>query len=120
MMSSNCLLLPIAVCAVAMSANVNAAEYYRAVTVTQVASISNVRPALPETAGIIRVYVTSAAWGSSSCRTDAFDIRGDDYLNFSLLMQAWKDQKPLTVWVDDSLHIAGADSTCAATAVRAG
>jgi hypothetical protein len=31
-------------------------------------------------------------------------------------MQAWKDQKPLTVHIDDTLHLVVSDSTCTAVA----
>jgi hypothetical protein len=106
--------------AFAVGSQTGAAEYSRTASITRLVSVSHVRPAIPETQNIVRVYVAAAAWGPSSCRQDAFDIRGEDYVMYSLVMDAWKNQRPLTVYVDDSTRIVANDSTCAATAVLAG
>lgn len=102
-----------------VSAPSSAEEYTRTITVHRVAGVSTTRPQYPAAQSVIRVYATvHAAWGSSSCRTDAADVSMDDWHMFTIVMQAWKEQIPLSVVVESTARIDGTDSVCKIVAVN--
>ena len=94
------------------------AEANRAVSISSILPISNVRPAQPETQSIIRVYFASAPFGTLNCRTDAADIALEDWHLYSTIMSGWRDGKTVTVYVDDNAHLVPGDVACRIVAAR--
>jgi len=93
-----------------------AAEASRVVAISGIHPTSSVRPAGPSSANIVRLYVNAAAWGTTSCRTDAADISIDDPLLFAVVMMAYHDQKTITIYVDDTVKLVSNDTVCRVTA----
>ena len=110
------MIITIALVAANLWASVSvAAEHSRVVTVTKVHPIGPVRPAGVTTQNTLRIYVNWASWGNSSCRADAADISGDDWLLISTFLQAWKDGRTITMYVDDTLRVVSGDTVCRVT-----
>jgi hypothetical protein len=79
-----------------------ATEILRPVTVMKLVPIAADRPAYPGSQNLIRVYVNVAAWGGSTCRTDAADVKASDKHLLAILMSAWAMGKAVEIAVDDS------------------
>ena len=106
-------MLSLLLCAPAFSA-----EFTRTISISRVAMISTVRPAGPGAQGVVRIYTLPiAAWGSSSCRTDAADISMDDWHMYGMIMRAWKDNVTLTITVESTERVDTTDTVCRITAV---
>ena len=90
-----------------------AAEFSRDVTIDKMLSIAEARPAQQQSSNTIRIYVNVANWGTSSCRTDAADLRASDKHLLATLLAAWTAGKQVTIAVDDTLR--PVDTVCQVT-----
>lgn len=82
----------------------HATEYDREATVTQILPIAANRPAAQQSSNLIRIYVSVADWGSSTCRTDAADLQASDKHLLSTLLTAWAMGRVIIITVDDTLR----------------
>jgi len=98
------------------TSQVHAAEYSRPVTVVSTLSQAAVRPALPAGQNFVRIYVDSAAWGSSSCRQDAADLAKTDSHLIAQVLTALQSGKTIWLFVDDTLR--PIDTVCQVTMVQ--
>lgn len=99
----------------AFPCSAGATEVSREVTITSLVPIGHVRPAGPSSQGIVRVAVNSAPWGSTACRSDAVDISLEDWHLVALVTTAWKDERTITLYVDDTLKLVAGDTACRVT-----
>lgn len=106
--------------AVLVNSTALATEYSRDVTVLKLHPISASRPNGPSTQNLILIYVNPAVWGSSNCRTDAADLRVEDWHLQSILLTAWKASMPIKIYVDDTLRPDTSDTLCQVTALLVG
>lgn len=98
-------------CALTASAPAQSTEATRQVSIFRMLSVSSARPAA-SASNFSRVYFAPNAWGSTTCRQDAADVRVDDWQIFSVLMTAWKENRPITIVVDDALRLDSSDTVC--------
>ena len=91
-----------------------AASAVRQVTVTSLHPIANERPHSAGT-NLTRVYVNSGAWGKTSCRTDAADLKKEDSHILSQLLWAISSKKSIKIEVNDTLR--PFDTVCQITAL---
>lgn len=92
----------------------NAEQFQRTVTILKVHPMAVNRPACPACKGHTRIYVNSAAWGTSSCRQDAGDLDHEDWHLLSTLLFAWKNGKEVVLEVESTLT--PIDTVCKITA----
>ena len=95
-------------------------NYAFGVEVNRLVTISNLHPMSIARTGangksITRVFVNSAAWGTTTCRTDAADLNNDDTHISSILLAAWMSDKKLTIYVEDTQR--PIDNVCRITAL---
>jgi hypothetical protein len=92
------------ICLILISVSTLSAEYTRSnVTVVKIHPLSKDRVHDSGLAGYTRIYVNQAAWGGSSCRADAADLKNGDSHLLSILLAAWVSGKKIDILVDDSL-----------------
>src|SRR5688500_278508 len=87
-----------------LSSVASAAEYGRPVTVTSTLAMGASRPAYASGQNYILVYVSSAAWGTSTCRQDAAVIAKADTHLVAQLLTALQTGKTILFHVDDTLR----------------
>jgi hypothetical protein len=80
----------------------NAEQFQRTVTILKVHPMSVQRPHCPACSGYTRIYVNSAAWGTSSCRNDAGDLALEDKHLFATLLFAWNSGKEVVLEVNST------------------
>ena len=92
---------------------VSAEEVRRDVTIVKVTPMAHARPVQTASQGITRIYVNDASWGSTTCRTDAADLKNEDSHILSMFMAAWFAGKSIRINVDSNLR--PIDTTCQIT-----
>lgn len=94
-----------------------AAPYSRDVTIESLHPMAVDRVHCASCSGVTRVYVNSASWGDSNCRTDAADLAFEDTHILSILMAAWVAGKKVKIEVNDTEK--PVDQVCRITAAWA-
>ena len=87
-------------------------EANRSVTISSIHPVGSVRPSNSTSQNIIRVYFNAGAFGSLNCRTDAVDIAVEDWHLYATIMSGWRDNRTVTLAVDDAAKLVAGDVTC--------
>lgn len=75
--------------------------YSRSAVIREFHPMSLSRTHCDSCSGITRIYVNSAAWGTSSCRGDAADLMKEDDHILSFLLAGWISGKTVKIEVND-------------------
>lgn len=102
-------------CLLGLSVVAHSAPATRSVVITKVHPMAVNRLHCPTCSGYTRIYVQSAPWGNTTCRTDAADLAKEDSHLLSVLMTAWVTGKQVVIEVNDASR--PIDEVCRVTAM---